>query len=171
MPITRITAAGTCRVLVDADNAWRPTLAASYHGIDPDLLRQWAQAYGRPELHWFQARRPNITRFFNRVRSAGIQVHTKDPKELPGGKRKGDMDGEIFVTALSAEPVDTVILVSGDGDFEPLVVELARRGVRIVVVAGRDYLAPELAQHVDPDDLIDLEAFLAICGYRRWEAA
>lgn len=171
MTITTITAAGTCHVLVDGANLRGPMYAAGYHGVDAEELRRWASAYGRPAIDWFQGRSERTDGFFNRLRSAGIKVHTKHPKVLPDGRRKADMDAELVVTALTAQPADTVILISGDGDFEPLVAELARRGARIVVVADPDYLAPELAQHADPDDLISLTSLLAACGFRRWEAA
>lgn len=161
----------TCTVLIDGANTWLPTKTAGYDGIDADRLRPWASAYGRATLHWFQGHGPNTQGFFNRLRGAGVKVHAKVPKRLPNGQLKADMDPELIVTALSLPFADTVVLVSGDSDFEALVLELQRRGSRVVVVANWDHLAPELVQHVDPEDLVSLDAFLAECGYLRWDAA
>lgn len=161
----------TCKVLVDGANLRQPMYDAGYDGVDADALRRWAGAYGRPTIHWFQGRGLSTDPFFNRLRVSGIKVHTKSPKRLPNGQLKADMDAELIVTALTTADTDTVVLISGDGDFEPLITELERRGTRIVVVANPDYLAPELSQHAEPEDLISLDALLADCGFTRWTSA
>lgn len=70
----------------------------------------------------------------------GYTVITKSAREFTDamGRRriKGNMDIELTIDALNAaEKVDEVYLLSGDGDFRPLVEELQRRGVRVIVIS------------------------------------
>lgn len=52
-------------------------------------------------------------------------------------KIKGNMDIDIAVDMLvMAQHMDIAILVSGDGDFIPVVRELQRTGVKVVVVSS-----------------------------------
>lgn len=71
----------------------------------------------------------------------GYTVITKAAREFTDamGRRriKGNMDIELTIDALNmAEKVDEIYLLSGDGDFRPLVEELQRRGVRVNVVSS-----------------------------------
>ncbi|MCO4054145.1 MAG: NYN domain-containing protein [Bosea sp.] len=70
----------------------------------------------------------------------GYTVVTKAAREFTDamGRRriKGNMDIELTIDALNlADKVDQVYLISGDGDFRPLVEELQRCGVRVSVVS------------------------------------
>jgi uncharacterized LabA/DUF88 family protein len=60
--------------------------------------------------------------FFDALGKAGYEVKSKDLQIFVGGAKKGDWDVGIAVDAIKlADKLDTVILVSGDGDYEPLV--------------------------------------------------
>jgi uncharacterized LabA/DUF88 family protein len=60
--------------------------------------------------------------FFEALKNLGYQVREKDLQVFPGGARKGDWDIGIAMDMIELAPkLDTVILVSGDGDFVPLV--------------------------------------------------
>ncbi len=70
----------------------------------------------------------------------GYTVVTKAAREFTDamGRRriKGNMDIELTIDALDlADKVDQVFIMSGDGDFRPLVEALQRRGVRVTVVS------------------------------------
>ena len=70
----------------------------------------------------------------------GYTVITKPAREFTDGmgrrRIKGNMDIELTIDALNlAGKVDEIYLLSGDGDFRPLVEELQRRGVRVNVVS------------------------------------
>lgn len=59
--------------------------------------------------------------FFDALERAGYEVKSKDLQIFVGGAKKGDWDVGISVDAIKlADKLDTVILVSGDGDYEPL---------------------------------------------------
>src|SRR3984957_4199794 len=60
--------------------------------------------------------------FFEALGKMGIETRTKDLQIFFGGAKKADWDVGLAVDAIKMAPkLDTVILVSGDGDFVPLV--------------------------------------------------
>jgi uncharacterized LabA/DUF88 family protein len=74
--------------------------------------------------------------FFEALNDMGIEIKTKDLQIFVDGSKKGDWDVGIAVDALSiAQKVDTIILVTGDGDFVPLVQCLQSFGVRVEVAS------------------------------------
>ncbi len=74
--------------------------------------------------------------FFDALEKAGFELKSKDLQIFPGGMKKGDWDVAIAIDAITlSKLVDVVIIVSGDGDYEPLVDYLKFSGL-IVEVAG-----------------------------------
>jgi len=60
--------------------------------------------------------------FFDALEKQGIEIRSKDLQVFAGGSKKGDWDVGITVDAIRlSSKLDTVILVSGDGDFVPLI--------------------------------------------------
>jgi len=60
--------------------------------------------------------------FFDALKNLGYEVKEKDLQVFYGGAKKGDWDIGIAMDLIELAPkLDTVILVSGDGDFVPLV--------------------------------------------------
>ena len=60
--------------------------------------------------------------FFEALEKAGIEIRVKDLQVFPGGLKKADWDVGMAVDAIRmASFLDAVILVTGDGDFLPLV--------------------------------------------------
>jgi len=60
--------------------------------------------------------------FFEALEKAGVELRMKDLQIFPGGVKKADWDVGMAVDAIRMAPMlDTVILVTGDGDFVPLV--------------------------------------------------
>ncbi|MFH1134106.1 MAG: NYN domain-containing protein [Nanoarchaeota archaeon] len=95
--------------------------------------------------------------FFDALRSFGYEVRSKDLQTFPGGMKKGDWDIGIAMDMIELAPrLDTLILVSGDGDFIPLVQHLRRAmGSRIELIAFRKSASQRLVEEVD--DFIDLD--------------
>ncbi|MBW2989105.1 NYN domain-containing protein [Candidatus Woesearchaeota archaeon] len=75
--------------------------------------------------------------FFGALENIGFEVKSKDLQVFYGGSKKGDWDIGIAMDMIELAPkLDTVILVSGDGDFVPLVQHLRHAlGVRVEVIA------------------------------------
>src|SRR3989338_1080153 len=60
--------------------------------------------------------------FFEALGKQGIETKTKDLQIFAGGTKKADWDvGMAVDTIKMSSRLDTVILVTGDGDFVPLV--------------------------------------------------
>ncbi len=60
--------------------------------------------------------------FFEALEKLGIEAKTKDLQIFYGGAKKADWDVGVAVDAIRMAPkLDAVVLVSGDGDFVPLV--------------------------------------------------
>lgn len=75
--------------------------------------------------------------FFDALEKAGIELRSKDIQIFPGGAKKADWDVGMAVDAIRlANMVDVVVLVTGDGDFVPLVEYLKLGLGRSVEVAA-----------------------------------
>ncbi len=60
--------------------------------------------------------------FFEALRKTGLELRSKDLQVYPDGTKKGDWDVGMAIDAVrSAADLDAVVLVTGDGDFIPLV--------------------------------------------------
>ena len=60
--------------------------------------------------------------FFDALKQAGIELRMKDIQIYPGGMKKADWDVGMAVDAIRlSDSLDAVILVTGDGDFLPLI--------------------------------------------------
>lgn len=65
--------------------------------------------------------------FFEALEKIGIEMRLKELQVFAGGAKKADWDVGLAVDAITASPkVDTIVLVTGDGDFVPLVEYLKR---------------------------------------------
>ncbi len=75
--------------------------------------------------------------FFTALRKIGFEVKSKDLQVFVGGAKKGDWDVGIAMDMIELAPkLDTMILVSGDGDFISLVNHLKHAmGCRVEVAA------------------------------------
>lgn len=66
-------------------------------------------------------------KFFEALETIGFEVKAKDLQVFPGGGKKGDWDIGIAMDAIETAPkLDVAVLVTGDGDFKPLVQHLRR---------------------------------------------
>jgi uncharacterized LabA/DUF88 family protein len=93
----------------------------------------------------------------------GYTVVTKPAREFTDamGRRriKGNMDIELTIDALDlADKVDQIYILSGDGDFKPLVTALQRRGVRVAVVSTVTSQPPMVSDELrrQCDEFIDI---------------
>lgn len=89
--------------------------------------------------------------FFDALQKSGFEVRTKDLQIFPGGAKKGDWDVGITVDAIKlASHLDVVILVTGDGDYIPLVHYLQNTmGCRVEVIAFSESASGKLIEAAD----------------------
>lgn len=93
--------------------------------------------------------------FFEALTKLGIETKTKDLQVFHTGMKKGDWDVGLAVDAIKMAPrLDSVVLVSGDGDYIPLVEYLQTMGVQVEVVSFAKSASAGLREVVD--DFVDL---------------
>ena len=94
--------------------------------------------------------------FFEALEKLGIETKTKDLQVFSSGTKKGDWDVGLTVDVMKmANRLDTVVIVSGDGDFIPLVKYLQHHtGTQVEVVSFGKSTSGKLREAVD--DFVDL---------------
>ncbi len=94
--------------------------------------------------------------FFDTLNQQGFQVMIKDLQVFTGGLKKGDWDVGIAVDAIKlATKVDVVVLVTGDGDYLPLVSYLQNTtGCLVEVMGFRQTTSSRLIE--EADDFVNL---------------
>ena len=96
--------------------------------------------------------------FYEALEKQGYEVKAKDLQVFPGGAKKGDWDVGLTVDAIrAADKLDTIVLITGDGDFAPLVDYLQNnKGCRVEVIAFGRTCSGKLVE--EADDFLDLES-------------
>ena len=96
------------------------------------------------------------TPFFEALSQQGFEVKMKDLQIFAGGAKKADWDVGITIDAVKlGEKLDVVVLVTGDGDYLPLVSYLQNtKGCLVEVMAFRQTASSRLME--DADDFINL---------------
>jgi uncharacterized protein (TIGR00288 family) len=95
--------------------------------------------------------------FLEALTKSGIEVKSKDLQIFPGGMKKADWDVGMAVDAISLNTkLDSVVLVTGDGDFVPLVEFLQSQGQQVEVISFGKSASAKLRDAVD--DFVDLSA-------------
>lgn len=75
------------------------------------------------------------TDFFEALTKIGIETKVKDLQVFFGGNKKGDWDVGLAIDAIRLAPkVDSVVLATGDGDFEPLV-EYLKNSTQVEIIS------------------------------------
>ncbi len=110
---------------------------------DRKLIR--AFAYGIKTMEGLEEK------FFEALGKQGFEVKTKDLQIFPGGAKKGDWDVGITVDAIKmANKLDVIVLVSGDGDYIPVVEYLQNTfGCRVEVIAFSESASSKLMEKAD----------------------
>jgi uncharacterized LabA/DUF88 family protein len=95
--------------------------------------------------------------FFEALAEMGIEARAKDLQIFAGGSKKADWDVGLAVDAIKMAPkLDTVVLVSGDGDFVPLVEYLkTNEGCQVEVVSFGKSTSGKLKEACD--EFLDLD--------------
>ena len=111
-------------------------------------------------------------KFFNVLEQIGFEIRAKDLQTFAGGAKKGDWDVGIAMDMIEQAPkLDTVILVSGDGDFQPLLQHIKRAiGCRVEVAAFGKTTSKKLQEESDSFLDLDGKKFL-ISSQRRTQSS
>lgn len=97
--------------------------------------------------------------FFDALAKIGYEVKSKDLQTFAGGAKKGDWDIGIAMDMIElANKLDTLILVSGDGDFVDLLQHLKRAmGCRVEVMAIGPSSSGKL--RAEADEFLDIDKY------------
>lgn len=94
-------------------------------------------------------------KFFEALNKIGIETKTKDLQIFAGGAKKADWDVGLAMDVIKMAPkLDAVVIVSGDGDFIPLVEYLQTIGVQVEVASFGKSTSGKLRESVD--EFVDL---------------
>lgn len=95
--------------------------------------------------------------FFEALKSLGYEVKSKDLQVFYGGAKKGDWDIGIAMDMIELAPkLDAIVLVSGDGDFVPLVMHLKHAlGCFVEIMAFGKSCSQKLTENAD--NFIDMD--------------
>jgi uncharacterized LabA/DUF88 family protein len=91
------------------------------------------------------------TPFFEALSQQGFEVKMKDLQVFAGGAKKADWDVGIAMDAIKlGDKLDVVVLVSGDGDYLPMVSYLQNtKGCLVEVVGFRQTTSSALIEAAD----------------------
>jgi len=96
------------------------------------------------------------TAFFEALSQQGFEVRIKELQVFAGGMKKADWDVGIAIDAIKlASKLDVIVLVSGDGDYLPVVEYLQNNfGCLVEVMAFRQTTSSRLIEAAD--DFVNL---------------
>ena len=89
--------------------------------------------------------------FFEALSGQGFEVRMKDLQIFAGGAKKADWDVGIAMDAIKmADKVDVIVIVSGDGDYIPLLTYIQNtKGCLVEVVGFRQTTSSALIEVAD----------------------
>ncbi len=93
--------------------------------------------------------------FFEALSNQGFEVKMKDLQIFPGGVKKADWDVGICIDVITlTSNLDVVVLVTGDGDYIPLIEYLKYHGHLTEIIAFGETTSANLKLYCD--DFTDL---------------
>ena len=145
-------------VLADSQNLYHTAQSMYSRNVDYGELLDGAvrdRTLVRAIAYVIRADSPEEESFFDALRDIGFETKIKDIKTFADGTKKADWDLGMSLDAVSlANHVDTVVLITGDGDFARLCTHLRHEGVRVEAMGFGSSTADELVAAAD--EFIDL---------------
>ncbi|MEX0869846.1 MAG: NYN domain-containing protein [Candidatus Spechtbacterales bacterium] len=88
--------------------------------------------------------------FFEVLQKMGIEIRVKELQIYYGGLKKADWDVGLAIDAVRlSNSVDVIVIMSGDGDFVPLVEYLINNGTQVEVMAFGKSASTKLRESAD----------------------
>lgn len=93
--------------------------------------------------------------FFEALQKSGIETREKELMEYASGHKKADWDVGLAIDVVQMlDVLDVVVIISGDGDYIPLIEHIQSRGRIAEVMGFGETTSSALVNYVD--DYIDL---------------
>lgn len=141
-------------VLVDIQNLYYS--AKALYGKKVNFQKVLEEAVGGRKLiraiaYGIKTMEGQEEKFFEALEKQGFEVKTKDLQIFVGGAKKGDWDVGIAVDAIKmSKSLDAIVLVSGDGDYIPLVQYIQNTtGCRVEGMAFSESTSGKLIEALD----------------------
>ncbi len=146
-------------VLVDVQNLYYSAQALYHTKVNyKNLLKVCVQGriLTRAIAYTIRTDEAKEMNFFEALNTAGFEVKEKDLQIFYTGAKKGDWDVGIAMDAIRlGDKVDSIVIVSGDGDFRPVVNYLQQAlGCLVEVISFKKTTNKELIEIAD--DFIDI---------------
>lgn len=139
-------------VLIDAQNLYHSARHLYKHKVNFGAILK--EAVGERQLvravaYVISTEAGDEKQFFDALVRVGIETKTKDLQVFIDGSKKADWDVGIAIDAvILSEKVDVIVIVSGDGDFVPMVRYLKNK----VQVEGMNFLQSTSSKLVEALD-------------------
>ena len=141
-------------VFVDVQNMYHS--AKNLYQRNVDFGRVLKEAVGERQLiraiaYVVKSGTREEEKFFSALSKSGFELKIKGLQTFPGGMKKADFDVGLCVDAIKlADRLDAVVLVSGDGDFIPLISYLKEnKGCRAELMAFEKTASAKLIEASD----------------------
>ncbi len=141
-------------VFVDVANMYHS--AKNLHGANVNFTSVLKEAVGKRQLiraiaYVVRSKSKEEEPFFEALYRAGFEVKMKDLQIFAGGIKKANWDVGIAIDAIKlADKLDAIVLVSGDGDYIPLVNYLKEnKGCKVEVMAFGKTASTKLIEAAD----------------------
>jgi len=145
-------------VLADSQNLYHSAQSVYSQNIDYAGLLEEAvsgRELVRAIAYVIRADSPEEESFFEALRDIGFETKIKHIKTFADGSKKADWDIGMSLDAITlANHIDTMVLVTGDGDFARLCSHLRHEGVRVEAMGFSNSAADELIDAAD--EFVDL---------------
>ncbi len=110
--------------------------------------------------------------FHDALSKQGFEVKSKPLQTFHGGQKKGDWDVGIAMDVLRMEPkIDVAVLVSGDGDFVPLIEFGRDKGLRMEVMSFRESTSSALVEVADQFTNLSDKPRTFLIADKKWAGA
>lgn len=137
-------------IFIDAGNLYH---AAVKSKIRPDFqqIYNWFNKHSKQsQLYFYTAFNPDNTiqvEFLVQLENTGYRINKKPIKIFENLSKKGNMDIELAVDVITkSEEYDTLVLFSGDGDFQYLIKHIESIGKKTIVISLGGFASYDLHQ-------------------------
>lgn len=141
-------------VFVDAQNMYHS--AKNLYHAKVNFKRILDEAVGSRKLirafvYVIRTESGEETAFIEALEKSGYEIKIKDLQIFPGGAKKADWDVGMAIDAvILADKIDVAVLVTGDGDFIPLVEYLKiSQGLKVEAISFGRSTSAKLKEAVD----------------------
>jgi uncharacterized LabA/DUF88 family protein len=161
-------AKGRVAVFVDASNIYHSQKTLNWRVDFKKLFDYFSRETTLVSCHFYtgiDSGNEKQCSFLKHLEGFGLRVVSKELKIIKTGKNterhKGSLDIELALDCyITRNTFDTLVLMSGDSDFSPLLDHLKKENKRIIVVSARGHVAVELLSRAKFVEIGKLRAFI-----------